>query len=298
MPDLENETTTTAEANLITTTVMKDSKIREVDFTLKFEKDLRKLIEALGVTRKVQKTAGTMLKTYVATGTLGNVNVDEGEIIPLSAYKIEKKDYKEITLQKRAKAASAEAITDYGFDQAVTMTSDKMLKDVANVIRGNLFSAMSKGSGVATGTNLQGVLADAWGQLQILFEDTDSAPVYFVNPLDIADYLKTAQITTQTAFGMNYVEDFLGLGKVFMCSSVEQGKIYATPQDNIVMYYIPVNGADLGDAFEFTTDPTGYIGIHEGADYERMVARDTVVWGIEFFAEKTDGVVVGTISAE
>lgn len=284
-----------AAENLITTTGLSDAQIRETDFTLLFEGDLRKLIESLGVTRKVAKQAGYMLKTYVATGTLETTNVAEGEVIPLSAYTIERKNYQELTLQKRAKAASAEAIAEYGYDQAVSMTSEKMLKDIAGVIRANLFTELGNGTGVASGTTLQAALADAWGQLQVLFEDTDAKPVYFVNPLDIAAYLGTANITTQNVFGMNYIEDFLGLGKVFMNSSVPQGKVYATPQDNIVMYYIPVNGADLGDAFSFTADPTGYIGIHEEADYTTMTCKDTVVWGIEFFPEKTNGVVVGTI---
>lgn len=284
-----------AEENLITKEQMKKAQVREIEFTLMFEDGLKKLIEALGVTRKIKKQAGTILKTYKAVGTLGTENVAEGETIPLSLYKVEPIPYKEITLQKRRKATTAEAIIEYGYNQAVTMTTDRMNKDVAKVIRENLFTSFSTGTGIAKGTNLQGVLANAWGQLQTLFEDTESTPVYFVNPLDIADYLATASITTQESFGMKYVEDFLGLGTVFMNSSVPKGKIYATARDNVVMYYIGADDADLGEAFEFTTDETGYIGIHEEADYTNMTASDTVIWGIEFFAEKLDGVVVGTI---
>ena len=284
-----------AEQNLITTEQMSKAQVREIEFTLLFEDGLKKLIEALGVTRKIKKQAGTMLKTYKAVGTLGSVNVAEGETIPLSLYKVEAIPYKEITLQKRRKATTAEAIIEYGYNQAVTMTTDRMNKDVAKVIRDDFFTSLSDGTGEAEGTNLQGVLANAWGQLQVLFEDTESTPVYFVNPLDISDYLATAQITTQTAFGMQYVEDFLGLGTVFMNSSVPKGKIYATARDNVVMYYIGADDADLGEAFEFTTDETGYIGIHEEPDYTNMTASDTVIWGVEFFAEKLDGVVVGEI---
>ena len=63
-----------------------------------------------------------------------------------------------------------------------------------------------------------------------------------------------------------------------------------------MLYYIPVNGADLGEAFDFTSDETGYIGIHETPDYTNMTASDTVVIGMVFFAERIDGVVVGTIA--
>ena len=286
-----------AEANLITKTVLTNAQIREKEFALNFEGDLRKLIEALGVTRKIAKEAGYQLCTYKATGTLGTVNVAEGETIPLSAYTIQKTPYGVLTLQKRRKATSAEAIVEYGYNQACTMTNERMLKDVAGVIRTALFTSLANGTGVATGSNLQGALANAWGQLTALFEDTDIQAVYFINPLDVADYLGSAQITTQTAFGMQYIENFLGLGTVILDTKVPQGTVYATAKENIVMYYIAVNGADLGEAFNFTADQTGYIGIHEEPDYTNMTSSDTVVWGVQFFAEKPDGVVVGTISA-
>lgn len=287
----------TPEENLITTTVLKDAQIREVDFVEKFTDNLKKFIEVLGITRKVPAQAGTMLKTYKATGTLEDGrNIPEGQIIPLSEYTVEPIDYKEIELKKYRKSTSAEAIVKFGFNQAVNMTGEKMQKDVANVIKGDLFTEVATGTGSATGVGLQATLAKAWGQLQVIFEDNDIEAVYMINPLDIADYLANANVSTQTAFGMKYIEDFLGLGTVIMNSTVPQGKIYATAKENLVMYYIPVNGADLGEAFSFTTDDTGYIGIHEVTDYTNMTAQDVVVDGVEFFAENLNGVVVGTIT--
>ena len=96
---------------------------------------------------------------------------------------------------------------------------------------------------------------------------------------------------------MTYVENFLGLGRVFLNSSVPKGKIYATAQDNLVLYYIPVNGAGLNEAFTFTTDQTGYIGLHESPDYTNLTCQDVLVYGMELMAERLDGVVVTTISA-
>lgn len=284
-----------AEANLITKADL--ARVREIEFTEMFTGSINKLMEALGVTRKIAKQAGTVLKTYKAAGTLESGVVAEGETIPLSKYKTEAQDYKEITLKKWRKATSAEAIIDRGYDQAVTMTTDAMLKDVQKSIRSAFTTFLATGTGAASGATFQATLAQVWGQLQVLFEDDEISAVYFMNPLDVADYLATANITMQTAFGMTYVENFLGLGTVFFNSSVPKGKIYATAQDNIVLYYIPVNGADLGEAFTFTSDATGYIGIHEHPDYDNMTAKDTVVNGMELFAERIDGIVVGTISA-
>lgn len=284
-----------AEANLIKKADL--ARAREIEFTYNFSEGVRKLMEALGVTRKIAKQAGTVLKAYKATGTLENGAVAEGDTIPLSKYKTEAVSLGEITLKKWRKATSAEAIVERGYDQAVEMTTDRMLRDVQKAIRADLFTFLATGTGVASGADFQAVLAQAWGQLQVKYEDDAIQAVYFVNPLDIADYLAEASISTQTAFGMTYVEDFLGLGTVIMNASVPKGKVYATAKENIVLYYIPVNGADLGEAFDFTTDETGYIGIHETPDYTNMTASDTVVNGMVFFAERIDGVIVGTIGA-
>lgn len=284
-----------AETNLI----KKDdlAKAREIYFTWKFEESIKKLVQALGVTRKIAKQAGTVLKTYKAKGTLQSGAVAEGEIIPLSKYETETQDIGEITLNKWRKATTAEAIIDKGYDQAVRDTTSRMLKDVQKTIRTSFFDFLSTGTAKVTEADLQAALAQSWGQLQVLFEDDSISSVYFVNPLDIADYLATAKITTQTAFGMSYVEDFLGLGTVIINSSVPKGKVYATAKDNIVLYYIPVNGADLEEAFSFTTDETGYIGIHETSDYTNLTASDTVVNGMRLFAERLDGIVVATIGS-
>lgn len=284
-----------AEVNLITKSDL--ARVREVEFVEMFGYSIKKLMEALGVTRKIAKQAGTSLKTYKATGTLESGLVSEGETIPLSKYKTQPVTWAEITLKKWRKATTAEAIIERGYEQAVDMTTDEMLKDVQKGIRKDFFAFLATGTGEASGETFQAALAQAWGQLQILFEDDEIGAVYFMNPLDVADYLATANITIQTAFGMSYVENFLGLGTVIFNSSVPKGKIYATAKDNLVLYYVPVNGADLNEAFTFTSDATGYIGIHEEPDYTNMTASDTVVNGMVLFAERIDGVVVSTIGA-
>ena len=271
-------------------------RAREIEFVTLFGESIKKLVEALGVTRKIPKQAGYTLKTYKAKGTLQDGTVAEGDLIPLSKYQTEAVSYAEIVLKKWRKATSAEAIIEKGYDQAVQMTTDRMLKDVQKGIRTDFFTFLATGTGSATGATFQAALAQAWGQLQVLFEDDSIEAIYFMNPLDVADYLATAQITTQTAFGMTYVENFLGLGTVIFDSKVPEGTIYATAKDNIVLYYVPVNGADLGNAFSFTADQTGLIGIHEEADYKHMTAEDTVMSGVVLFAERLDGIVKSTIT--
>lgn len=285
-----------ADTNLIKNADL--ARVREQEFVYMFVGSLKKFFEAMSVTRQIAKQAGYTLKAYKATGTLEDGNVPEGDTIPLSKYETEPVDFGEIVLKKWRKATSAEAIVEKGYDQAVTMTTDKMLTDVQRQIRGDFFTFLATGTTSASGATFQAALAQSWGKLQILFEDDTVSAVHFMNPMDVADYLGTANITMQTAFGMNYVENFLGLGRVFFNSQVPQGKIYSTAMENLIAYFIPVNGADLDEAFSFTADETGFIGIHEFPDYTNMTASDTVVSGIKLMAERIDGVVVATIAGE
>ena len=274
------------------------ARVRSLDFNLQFTGSLTKLIEALGVTRKIAVQEGAALKQLKVTGTLESGDVAEGELIPLSKYETEEVTVGEVTLNKWRKGTTAEAILKGGYDQAVGATTDKMLKDIQRTIRQGFFEFMEDGTGTATGASLQPALANAWGQLAVLFEDDAVETVYFLNPLDVAEYLGTATIDMQTVFGMNYVENFLGLGTVFFNSSVPQGTFYATAKENIVTYFINVASGDIGGAFGLTADETGYIGINEYADKDTARVIDLVMSGVTFFPERVDGIVVGTIGDE
>ena len=46
------------------------ARVREIEFVTAFNGSISKLMEAIGVTRKVPKQAGTVLKAYKAAGTL------------------------------------------------------------------------------------------------------------------------------------------------------------------------------------------------------------------------------------
>lgn len=292
--------TTAAEANLINADDMK--KVREIDFVRKFEHDsLKKLLEVIGVTRRIPMMEGTTLYTYKITGTLANGAVPEGEVIPLSEYEQTKTPVGEITLKKWRKAASAEAIKKSGYNVAVSDTDAQLLKDVQKDVRSQLFGFIDgtiTSATTASGTDLQSALAAAWGQLQVKFEDDAVEPVYFVNPLDVSKYLGAATITTQTAFGMNYIEDFLGLGTVVMSSQITQGTFVATAKQNFIMYYLTMSG-DVARAFGLRTGDLEYIGINSGyRNEERAQIESLVMDGITILVEYAEGVVKGEINPQ
>lgn len=289
--------TNAAETNLVKAAQM--VKAREVDFVNRFTHDsLSKLIEVLGVTRQIAMDEGTTMYVYETSGTLQTDPVGEGEIIPLSQYAQTKTAVGNITLKKWRKAVSAEAIKKSGYDAAVNETDAKMLKDIQKTVRTDFFTFVNgtiTGSASASGASLQPALANAWGKLQVAFEDDAVEAVYFLNPEDVADYLGTAQISMQTAFGMNYIENFLGLGTVIMASQITKGTFVATAKENLIVYYLTMNG-DIARAFSLTADELGYIGVKSGyQNEERAQIESLAMSGIQLLVEYAGGVVKGTI---
>ena len=284
-----------AETNLIKNNDL--ARVRQIDFVSQFGYNTKKLMELLGVMRLIPKQAGTMLKRHSVTGTLESGDVAEGDIIPLSKYTTVETPIGEIGLKKWRKATSAEAILDKGYDQAVDETSDKMLQDIQGNIRTGIVGSLTiEGQPTASGANTQAALADAWGKLAVIFENDAVETVYFLNPMDVASYLATAQITVQQAFGFSYVENFLSLGTVILNSGIAAGTFKATAKQNMVGYYVPANEDDLAKAFDFVSDETGLIAVHEYADYDRLTADSTFLSGIKIFADNAGGVIAGTIS--
>lgn len=295
---MANEMYTTAETNLVTKSQM--ARVREVDFIAQFtHNSLAKLIEVLGVTRKIPMQEGTTMYMYTNTGTLQSGAVAEGAVIPLSQYQRNKTPVGEITLNKWRKATSAEAIMKSGYDEAVRQTDAGLLKDVQKTVRTSFFTLLNGAIANSTAVveeTLQAALAEAWAQLQVKFEDDTAEPVHFLNPLDVGDYLKTSQISVQTAFGLNYIEDFLGLGTVILTSHITQGTFISTAKENIILYFLTMNG-DIASSFELATDELGYIGISEDNPNKTRAQVETLVMcGIQFFVEYAAGVIKGQIT--
>ena len=137
----------------------------------------------------------------------------------------------------------------------------------------------------------------SWGNLQVLFENDAIEAVHFLHPLTIAEYLGSAAISVQTAFGFNYISDFLGLGTVIMTSQIPQGSVISTAKENLIMYYVPVSSEAMA-SLGLTSDETGYIGIKSGYPAEKRAQVESLVLsGIQFLVEYADGVVFGQIDS-
>ena len=118
--------------------------------------------------------------------------------------------------------------------------------------------------------------------------------VGFCNVLDAYSYLGASNITVQNQFGMNYIENFLGYSKLFLTSEIPEGKVIATPVDNMVLYYVdPADSQFARAGLSYTTDgETNLIGFHAQGNYNTAVSESFALMGMTLFAEYLDGIAV------
>lgn len=281
-----------AEANLTKTADLEPAI--SIDHTSRISRSLTKFREVLGITEMQPMAAGTQIKIYKSEKKNTPAQVGEGETIPLT--KIERKLAQtiDLTLAKHRKSTSAESIQKVGYDNAVNKTDEKLISEIQKGIKADFFTLINSGTAEAEGVNLQTACANAWAKLQELFEDEDVNAVYFVNSVDVADYLGKANITMQTAFGLSYIENFLGLGTVIVSPKVTAGTVPATAKENLNGAYIPTDG-DVGTAFGMTSDETGLIMMKHSVKDDNATLETIAMDGVKFYPERLDGIVVSTI---
>ena len=238
---------------------------------------------------------GTVINIYKMVQTNTPDQVGEGETINLTQIKQEKAKTIELDLQKFRKATTAEAIQRSGRTLAVNRTDEKLLSGIQSGIKKAFYELLETGTGSATGSNLQSTLSACWGAIKKFYEDMDATPVYFVSSDDVADYLGNASISMQTAFGMSYIEDFLGLGTVVVTPTLTQGKVIATAKENLNGAYVPASSGDVAQAFNLTGDATGMVGMTHYVVGSNATLETLAMAGVVFYPELLDGVIIGTI---
>ena len=262
-----------------------------IDFTNRLATNIIELQNVLGVTNMIPMASGTLIKMYKTTVANSPAQVAEGEDIALTEIKRELAGTVELKLNKYRKQTTAEAIQKADQAIAVNETDNKLISVVRNDIKKAFYTALAKGTGTAEGANLQAGLAKGWGEVKKFFRDYDATPIFFVSADDVAGYLAAAQITLQTAFGFDYVENFLGLGTAVVTPELAAGTAYATAKENLNGAYIPASGGDVANAFGLTTDSTGLVGMTHEPSTTNASITTLVLSGVTFFPEMTDGVI-------
>lgn len=275
---------------------------REIDFVTRFARNWEHLREILGIMRPIRKEPGAVLKSKTASVVLESGEVGEGEEIPYSQATVQEKDYAEMTVEKYAKATSLEAIKTYGYDTAVAMTDDEFLFQLQNEVTGRFYDYLNTGTLSISETTWQRALAMAKGSVINKFKQmhrTATSIVGFVNVMDLYDYLGDKDITIQSEFGFNYVQNFMGFSTIFLLSDEEiaRGRVIATPVENIVLYYVDPSMSDFSRAgLTYTTDgETNLIGFHTQGNYNTAVSECFAIMGMVLFAEYLDAIAVADI---
>lgn len=291
----------------LTTSAQITTSAREVDFVTRFADNWDALRTIMGIMRPIRKAPGTKLVSYKATvdGTLaGGTSVGEGEEIPFTKMKVTPVSYDDIEVAKYAKSVSVEAVAKYGADIAVEKTDDAFIVALQNKVLTDYYIFLGTGTLKLTETTWQRALAMAKAKVLDKFAGMDkdvTEVVGFANIIDAYSYLGDKDITVQSAFGLNYVENFLGYRTLFLLPDkyIASNKVIATPVENIDLYYVDPGDSDFGKlGLNYTVEgETNLIGVHVEGDYSRATGDMYAIMGMKLWAEYLDGIAVATVKA-
>lgn len=276
---------------------------REIDFVTRFGQNWDALREVLGIMRPIKKQAGTQLVSYTASVTLEDGDVDPGNVIPYSKATVVQTSKEDLTLKKYAKAVPVEDVDKYGADVAVEKTDDAFLNELQTVVMDDFYDTLTDDTYAMTGTDatFQMAVAMAIGKVRDKFKKMHkniSSVVVFVNTLDVYEYLGSAEISIQSLFGLDYVQNFMGAQTMILSSEIERGSVIAIPSDNLVLYYVDPSSEFAKLGLVYTTDgETNLIGFHAQGNYGTAVGESFALMGMKLWYEYADGVAIETIDA-
>lgn len=275
---------------------------REVDFVTRFGDNWDALNQILGVMRPIRKAPGTALVSYTSSVELEDGAVAPGAVIPYSKATIVQSTKADLTIEKYAKAVPIEDVNKYGAAIAVQKSDDAFLTKLQNAVLSKFYTFLNTGSLTGTADSWQAGLAKAQGEVLNKFAKMQkdvTEVVGFANILDAYDYLGTANITVQNAFGLTYIKDFMGYSTLFLLpeTQIARNKIIATPVENIDLYYIDPGDSEfarLGLSYTVKGD-TNLIGFHAQGNYGTAVGESFALMGMALWAEYLDGIAVITV---
>jgi hypothetical protein len=278
-----------------------------VEFIKNFNGAFDRLAEIIGIFGVSTRAAGTALYQYAVSGSLNNsasggtssgTAYVEGEEVALSKYTVSKSPIGDLAPVPYRKMTTAKAIIQDGYEKSVMATDNKMIAQIRAQLIKQFLDLLGNGTGTpaqgATVDTLQKALAYGDAALDNAMETNgdraDSPYVHFIHRNDAADYLAGANITVQTLFGMTYLENFLGVERVFLTNQITPGTVYVTPAENIHAYGIDFSELSRS-GLVYYTDSNGLIGVaHKGA-YDYASAETDVMTGLQLIPEVLDYIV-------
>lgn len=282
---------------------------RIITFLTRFDEDWAGLRQLYGIMRPIRRAPGSVLKSKYAEMTLQSGTVAEGDLIPFSKAEVKEKDYASITIEKYAKSVSLEAIDGHGYEDAILRTDREFRRQLISAVQNRFYTYIQTGTLTGSKDTFQAAVAEAEGLVRNKWDDMDrglTEIVGFANIMDAYDYIGAADITTQNQFGMTYLENFIGVSRLFLTSKIPSGTVIATPVENIALYYVDPSDSDFRRAGlqyfsmgDFTGNPGGVqnlVGFGVRPDYDRATSNSYAIMGMTLFAEYLDGIAKVSIS--
>lgn len=278
---------------------------REQDFVSVFNLNWDALRQILGIMRPIRKAPGTSLVTYSASVALESGAVEPGEVIPYSKATVVKTGAKDLTILKYAKAVPIEDVAKYGAEIAIEKSDEAFRNQLQNNVLTDFYAFLNTGALTGAETTWQMALAMAKGKVLDKFNKmrrTVTNVIGFANVLDAYEYIGAADITVQTAFGVSYVENFMGYSTLFLLSDpdIARGTVVACPVENIDLYYIDPGDSEFARlGLNYTTaGETNLIGFHAEGNYSTAVGESYALMGMTLWAEYLDGIAVINVGTE
>lgn len=278
---------------------------REQDFVSVFNLNWDALRQIMGIMRPIRKAPGTTLVTYNASVALESGNVGPGDVIPYSKTTIEKAGKKDLEIKKYAKAVPIEDVAKYGAEIAIEKSDEAFRNQLQNNVLTDFYAFLNTGALTGAETTWQMALAMAKGKVLDKFNKmrkTVTNVIGFANVLDAYAYIGAADITIQTQFGVNYVENFMGYSTLFLLSDpdIARGAVIAVPVENIDLYYIDPGDSEFARlGLNYTTvGETNLIGFHVEGNYSTAVGESFALMGMTLWAEYLDGIAVINVGTE
>lgn len=279
---------------------------REIDFVTRFGRNWDALRTILGIMRPIRKAPGTTLSSVKASVALESGAVEPGEVIPYSKTSFTKVAFEDLTIQKYAKAVTIEEVEKYGAAIAVEKSDEAFLNQLQTKVLTDFYTFLNAGTGATTAqtTTWQKALALAKAKVLDVFQKarlSATEVVGFANIMDAYEYLGETDITIQTAFGINYVQNFLGYSTLFLLSApdIPEGKVIALPVENIDLYYIDPGDSEFARlGLDYTVQgETNLIGFHAQGAYNTAVGESYALMGMKLWAEYANGIAIVTFGA-
>ena len=278
---------------------------REQDFVSVFNLNWDALRRILGIMRPIRKAPGTALVSYTASVALESGAVDPGEVIPYSKATIVKSSMKDLSIQKYAKAVPIEDVEKYGAEIAIEKSDEAFRNQLQSNVLTDFYNFLNTGALTGAETTWQMALAMAKGKVIDKFNKlrrTVTNVIGFANVLDAYAYIGAADITIQTAFGVSYIENFMGYSTLCLLSEpdIARGTVVACPVENIDLYYIDPGDSEFARlGLQYTTaGETNLIGFHAQGNYSTAVGESYALMGMALWAEYLDGIAVINIGYE